>query len=289
MPNGVYVRALHRAAEVLGGTHRLRAYLRVSTSELQAWTERGEKPPTDVFLKVVDIVSAQAADVADLSRRSQELRSKSNEIMSTAQAARHRAAERIKRAQAAQQRSSELLAALLAARIATATRRLHISAAEFAASELSASEGAVVMETVLNAAMNGTGAARANVQLADGAGLHIVTHIGFRQPFLDFFATVRHETASACRRAYERAERTIVTDVATDPIFSGSAALHVMLDADARACQSTPLLGASGEVIGMLSTHYDKPYRPSPEELSTLDLIGERTSFWLAGHGALTR
>lgn len=287
MPNAVYIHALRRAADVMGGAHQLRAYLRVSIYQLQAWMGGAETPPTDVFLKVVDIISGPGADVADLLRQSKELRSKADEIVSTAQAARQRAAEAIERAGNAQRRSLKLRAALLAARIAPAARCPQISAAEFVATEFSASEGALVVESALNAALNGTAATRANIQLADGAGLYIVAHLGFRNPFLEFFAAVRHETASACGRAYERAERIIVTDVATDPIFAGTPARDVMLDADARACQSTPLLGGSGEVIAVLSTHYDEPHRPSSQELSTLDLIGERTSFWLAGHGPL--
>lgn len=54
-----------------------------------------------------------------------------------------------------------------------------------------------------------------------------------------------------------------------------------MDDAGARAVQSTPLLGPSGQVIGMLSTHYERPHIPSPEELQAIDAIAERTSFWL--------
>jgi len=55
--NIVYSRALERAAEILGGTDALRAYLDVSTVELSAWISGEAKPPDRVFLRVADLLS----------------------------------------------------------------------------------------------------------------------------------------------------------------------------------------------------------------------------------------
>ena len=52
----VYARTLRRAAEILGGIDQLRAYLRVPGPQLRAWLEAAEKPPLDVFLKIVDLI-----------------------------------------------------------------------------------------------------------------------------------------------------------------------------------------------------------------------------------------
>ena len=53
---GVRVRTLFKAAEILGGPESLRCRLNVSTVLLAVWFSGVEPPPTDVFLKAVDIV-----------------------------------------------------------------------------------------------------------------------------------------------------------------------------------------------------------------------------------------
>lgn len=54
----VHAKALHRAAEIVGGREKLRTLLEVSVSELEAWMAGAERPPMQVFLKAVDIISA---------------------------------------------------------------------------------------------------------------------------------------------------------------------------------------------------------------------------------------
>ena len=55
-PRGVRVRTLVKAAEIVGGRESLRYRLNVSTLLLAVWFSGAEPPPTDVFLKAVDIV-----------------------------------------------------------------------------------------------------------------------------------------------------------------------------------------------------------------------------------------
>jgi hypothetical protein len=54
----VRAKALRRAAELLGGTPQLRKYLRVSALSLSVWISGAEPPPTDVFLRAVDVIDA---------------------------------------------------------------------------------------------------------------------------------------------------------------------------------------------------------------------------------------
>ena len=78
---------------------------------------------------------------------------------------------------------------------------------------------------------------------------------------------------AACGTALRDAQRVIVEDVTKSPIFIGSQALKVMLDAGARAVQSTPLIDQSGQVLGIFSTHYRTARRPCESELRTLDVL----------------
>jgi hypothetical protein len=65
--DGVRVWTLRRACEILGGRPQLRKYLKVSAVSLGIWMAGSEPPPTDVFLKAVDVVVEH--DVDDLRRR----------------------------------------------------------------------------------------------------------------------------------------------------------------------------------------------------------------------------
>jgi GAF domain-containing protein len=75
----------------------------------------------------------------------------------------------------------------------------------------------------------------------------------------------------------------VVQDVASDPIFAGTEAREVMLEAGARAVQSTPLVNGRGGLLGMLSTHYREPRRPPTQELAAVDLIARRAASSLDG------
>jgi len=248
MPSSVYTEVLHRAAKMLGGKAALRAWLRVSARDIDAWMDGAERPPVYVFLQAVDLI---------------------NDRQGTP-----------KSAQLTEQ-SKRLRAALLDNAPGHAARRRPLSVDEFLTAEFAPSDGGLIVDTALNALVNGTAASRANVQLVCDQGLRIVGHLGFQQPFLDFFATVGHDVPSTCGRAAQVLQRVVVRDVASDDIFKGTEAGEVMLQAEARACVSTPLVDGSGVLIGMLSTHYETPHEPSSDELEAIALVCKRASYWL--------
>ncbi|MEW6753419.1 MAG: PAS domain-containing protein [Candidatus Latescibacterota bacterium] len=133
--------------------------------------------------------------------------------------------------------------------------------------------GALLQETV-DAAVEITGADMGSIQLFDpeSDALRIVAHRGFDQPFLDYFGIVRRNEA-ASGTALERGERVIIEDVARGPVFAGTPALGVVLAAGVRAVQSSPLCTHSGQLVGMLSTHYRTVRRPDEHDLRLLDLL----------------
>jgi DNA-binding transcriptional regulator YdaS (Cro superfamily) len=59
---GVRSQTLARAAEVVGGNEALRRRLNVSALLLAAWMSGVRAPPTEVFLKAVDIVEKELVD-----------------------------------------------------------------------------------------------------------------------------------------------------------------------------------------------------------------------------------
>ena len=64
----VHMRTLRRAAEVIGGFEALAAYLDVRPLHLHAWMNGTHETPTDVFLKVVDLLMYEQCALADKQR-----------------------------------------------------------------------------------------------------------------------------------------------------------------------------------------------------------------------------
>jgi hypothetical protein len=57
----IHSRALQRAAELLGGTQALCAYLQVPAGEMRRWMEDADAPPAGIFLRVVDLIVEESA------------------------------------------------------------------------------------------------------------------------------------------------------------------------------------------------------------------------------------
>ncbi|HEX5951179.1 MAG TPA: GAF domain-containing sensor histidine kinase [Actinomycetota bacterium] len=131
-----------------------------------------------------------------------------------------------------------------------------------------------LLEDVLEAAMAITGTDLGNVQLYNPATgvLEIAAQYGFGKDFLEFFASVDGHRG-ACGAAMRTRRRVLVDDVLTDPIFQDPAARRIMIEAGARAVQSTPLCSRTGETLGVLSTHFRVPHRPSESALRFVDLL----------------
>ena len=55
----VYARTLERAAVIEGGEQALAQRLKVTPSHLSLWLQGVERPPVEVFLRAVDLVSEQ--------------------------------------------------------------------------------------------------------------------------------------------------------------------------------------------------------------------------------------
>lgn len=115
---------------------------------------------------------------------------------------------------------------------------------------------------------------RGNIQLVDPAdgSLRIAVQAGFSDEFLEYFATV-DDDRSACGRTMQQLAQTVIPDVTTD---SGFAPHRDMAAASAfRAVASTPLVDQHGQLVGVLSTHYPRPYRPADLDLRLIRRFGE--------------
>ncbi len=150
-----------------------------------------------------------------------------------------------------------------------AMRRLHRATGELCGLTMAQDLSSAILGTALSL----TRADYGNLQLIDPAtgALHVVTHYGFGAEFLEYFAVVDDES-SVCGRA-ARSGQTVVPDVTVDPGFT--AHRDIAAGARFRGVQSTPLVDYSGHMIGMVSTHFQRPSRPADETLRILQLYGD--------------
>lgn len=122
-----------------------------------------------------------------------------------------------------------------------------------------------------------------NIQLLNPVtgSLRIVTQYGFGPEFLDYFAVV-DDGHSACGRAAKECAQTVIADVAADPDFAPHR--DIAAAAGFRAVQSTPLADYAGHLIGMVSTHFRRPHRPSGTDLQIMELYADYAGEALARH-----
>ena len=151
---------------------------------------------------------------------------------------------------------------------------------EFGASAVTPTAGLESLpDDLLSAAISIVRADRGNVQLVDeeSGALKIVAHRGFEPEFLNFFQAVVDQ-AAACAAAMRAGQRIIIEDVTSSPLFRNTQALQVLLNAKVRAVQSTPLMSRQGKVLGMISTHFSRPHRPSENDLRFLDILSRQAA-----------
>src|SRR5215469_11412608 len=121
-------------------------------------------------------------------------------------------------------------------------------------------------ERALKVVLSLARAERGNVQLADpGTGdLRIVSQCGFDAEFLDHFAVV-DDDGSACGRAAMHCKQLVIADVCTDAGFEPHR--RIAAASGFRAVQSTPLLDKAGHLVGVVSTHYPRPFAPQARDM----------------------
>lgn len=135
-------------------------------------------------------------------------------------------------------------------------------------------EARAVLDEGFEDALSMLRADRGNVQIVDPASgsLRIAAQAGFNDEFLEYFAIV-DDDGSACGRAARDLAQTVIVDVDTDPRFAPHR--EIAAAAGFRAVHSTPLVDLRGHLVGVLSTHYPRPYRPPDADLELMKRFGE--------------
>ena len=140
------------------------------------------------------------------------------------------------------------------------------------------------LDEMLAAAIELLGADMGNIQILDPERrvLVIAAQRGFKKEFLEFFREVTMEHDSACGRALRSGKRTVIENVESDEQYAPLR--PVARAAGYRAVQSTPLIGRDGTPLGMFSTHFRAPHRPSEQDLRRLELYVRQAADFIERH-----
>ena len=159
----------------------------------------------------------------------------------------------------------------LAAELASMTR-LH----EWSTRLMVSAEIQPLLEEILHATIELQSADFGNVQLYNPQNrtLQIVAQHGFKREFLDHFREVLVD--STCGQSLQRGSRVVVDDVQTDAAFEPDR--QIAASAGYRAVQSTPLFSRSGQPLGIISTHFRLPHRPTQREFRLTDLYARQAA-----------
>lgn len=140
-----------------------------------------------------------------------------------------------------------------------------------------------VLKSTLRRVLHVTQAGMGNVQVAELGMLRLERHTGLSREFTDFFAFVQDST-TACAQAAQEGRQVTVKDVAVAEIFDEDSR-RTILRAGSRSCHSVPLTAPGGAVLGMVSSHHERPLLGfTRTQLDELDAVGEQVGRWLAWH-----
>src|SRR5215468_10839807 len=89
---------------------------------------------------------------------------------------------------------------------------------------------------------------------------------------------VHLNSASDCGAAWSVSQRVMVPDVEASDFMVGTAELHAYRQSGIRAVQSTPLVSRSGQLLGMISTHWREPHRPTERAFRLFDVLARQAA-----------
>jgi PAS domain S-box-containing protein len=133
---------------------------------------------------------------------------------------------------------------------------------------------------ILDAAANLMSTDMASMQVLDSerSQLRFVAWKGFHPQSAAFWEWVHLDSASTCGLAFSSGSRVVVADVETCGFMAGTADLDEYRRSNIRAVQSTPLVSRSGQLLGMISTHWREPGQPTERALRRLDVLARQAA-----------
>ena len=111
-----------------------------------------------------------------------------------------------------------------------------------------------------------------------GGELRLIAFRGFNPQAAKFWEWVAADSKSTCGAALRTGKRVMAADIVNCEFMAGSEDQETYLQTGIRACQTTPLMGRGGNVVGMISTHWRNPHHPSKHDFRLFDILARQAA-----------
>jgi PAS domain S-box-containing protein len=137
-----------------------------------------------------------------------------------------------------------------------------------------------LFDRILEAAIGLMSSDMASIQMLgpERNELRLIGWKGFHPQSAAFWDSVHFNSASTCGFALATGSRVVVPDVDISDFMAGTADLDEYRRSNIRAVQSTPLVSRSGQLLGMISTHWREPHQPTERALLRLDVLARQAA-----------
>ncbi len=111
-----------------------------------------------------------------------------------------------------------------------------------------------------------------------GGELQLLAHRGLPSEAVGFWQWVNPRAYSSCTLALKFGQRAIIPDFEEWEDIAGTPDLAAFRKTGIRSAQTTPLLSRTGKLLGMISTHWDRPHQPTDRDLRMLDIVARQAA-----------
>ena len=103
--------------------------------------------------------------------------------------------------------------------------------------------------------------------------LKLLASRGFSAAAAEQWQWVHANSVCSCGIAYRTLKRVTLPDLEDAEFMRGTDDLGAYRETGIRSVQSTPLLSRSGQLVGMISTHWKQPHVPTERDLRLFDIL----------------
>jgi len=118
----------------------------------------------------------------------------------------------------------------------------------------------------------------ANDPSGHGGELQLLSHRGLPPDAVRFWQWVKPAAHSSCTAALKSGRRAIIPDYELWPEIAGTEDLLAFRRTGIRAAQTTPLISRNGNLLGMISTHWNNVHEPTERDLRMLDILARQAA-----------
>ncbi len=108
--------------------------------------------------------------------------------------------------------------------------------------------------------------------------LLLLSYRGFTPEAAQFWEWVPADSGSSCAAVLQTRQRVIVPDVETCAFMAATEDLRILRQTAIRAVQSTPLFSRTGQIVGMISTHWREQHTPLERDLRIFDVLARQAA-----------